>query len=83
MQWPATTATTAVVSDYFHHYFLLIRHACHDFVAVSLKRLCGLRFTLIEDCKWAIEDWVLLVLLAIEGMLLSGLVVRRFVKRRS
>jgi hypothetical protein len=83
MQWPATTATTTVVSDYFHHYFQLIRHACHASVAVSLKRLCGLRFTLIEDCKWAIEDWVLLVLLAIEGMLLSGLVVRRFVKRRS
>jgi hypothetical protein len=83
MQWPTTTATTTVVSDYFHHYFQLIRHACHVSVAVSLKRLCGLRFTLIEDCKWANEDWVLLVLLAIEGMLLSGLVVRRFVKRRS
>ena len=83
MQWPATTATTAVVSDYYHLYFQSLRHACHELIAVSLAKLCGLRFTLIEDCRWAIEDWVLLVLLAIEGMLLSGLVVRRFVKRRS
>ena len=35
----------------------------------------------IDDCEWAIEDWLLLTLLLIEGMLLGGLVVR-LVKRR-
>jgi hypothetical protein len=48
---------------------------------VSLTRLCSLKFTLIDDCQFTIEDWLLLTLLAIEGMLVSGLVVR-LVKRR-
>jgi len=70
MQWPA------IVSCY--HYLQTISHK----LVVSLAtNLCGLRHTLIENCQWAIEDWVLLTLLAIEGMLLSWLVVR-LVKRR-
>jgi hypothetical protein len=85
MQWPAIAFNTTTVFSNYHHYFLqLLRHACHDFIKVSLARLCGLRFTLIEDCRWAIEDWLLLGVLVIEGMLLSGLVVRLVVvKRRS
>jgi hypothetical protein len=82
MQWPAiaTTTTIAVVSNHHHHYFQSIRH---KLVEVSFAKLCGLRFTLIEECRWAIEDWLLLGVLVIEGMLLSGLVVRLVVKRRS
>jgi hypothetical protein len=79
MQWSAVT----VIS---HQYFQSLHHACHDFIEVSLAKLCGLRFTLIEDCRWAIEDWLLLGVLVIEGLLLSGLVVRLVVvhvKRRS
>jgi hypothetical protein len=48
-----------------------------------VSRTLGLKCvsTAIDNCQWAIEDWLLLTLLAIEGMLLSGLVVR-LVKRR-
>jgi hypothetical protein len=75
MQW--SSAATIVYQNYFQP----LHQACHELAVVSLTRLCGLRFTLIDNCRWAIEDWVLLTLLAIEGMLLSGLVVR-LVKRR-
>lgn len=63
------------------HYSQSLRQACHELAAVSLTQLCSLKFTLIDKCEWAIEDWLLLTLLAIEGILLSGLVVR-LVKRR-
>ena len=70
MQWPA------IVSCY--HY---LQTTSHKLVVSLATDLCGLGYMLIEDCRWAIEDWLLLTLLAIEGMLLSWLVVR-LVKRR-
>lgn len=83
MQWSAVAINTTTISSY-RKYFQSFHHTCHSFIKVSLARLCGLRFTLIEDCRWAIEDWLLLGVLVIEGMLLSGLVVRLVVvKRRS
>lgn len=75
MQW-SSTATIV-----YQHYFQSLHQASHELAAVSLTRLCSLKFTLIDDCQFTIEDWLLLTLLAIEGMLLSGLVVR-LVKRR-
>jgi hypothetical protein len=75
MQW--SSAATAVVSQHLQS----LHQASHELAAVSLTRLCSLKFTLIDDCQFTIEDWLLLTLLAIEGMLVSGLVVR-LVKRR-
>jgi hypothetical protein len=71
MQWPS--AATPVQ---YQHYFQSISE---ELVSRTLGLKCV--STAIDNCQWAIEDWLLLTLLAIEGMLLSGLVVR-LVKRR-
>jgi hypothetical protein len=66
MQWSLATVASC------HSYFQSIRHKL-------VSRTLGLKHAAIES--WAIEGWFLLTLLAIEGMLLSVLVVR-LVKRK-
>jgi hypothetical protein len=72
MQWPV-----AAVSQY-QPYFQSITD---QLVSRTLGLKCASSSSAIDDCEWTIEDWLLLTLLLIEGMLLSGLVVR-LVKRR-
>jgi hypothetical protein len=69
-------AAAAAAVHQYRHYFQSITDEL-------VSRTLGLKCTssAIDDCQWTIEDWALLTLLTIEGMLLSGLVVR-LVKRR-
>jgi len=65
----------AAAATDFHHYFQLIYHKCHELVCLGLRlrsfgTTTGDATTVaIEDWRWAIEDRILLTLLAIEGML--------------
>lgn len=64
----------AVVS----HYFQRIYHQSHELVVTLANTCLGFHFDsdsgnfLIESCRSAIEDWVLLTLLIIEGMVIGG-----------
>lgn len=62
------------------HYFQRIYHQSHELVATLANTCLGFQSDsdsdsgdfLIENCRWAIEDWVLLTLLVIEGMVFGG-----------